>query len=168
MYTHMHACIQACILTCMHACIGSITFAGRFFLISMHPMKLNGTMMNSFLFNVMQLLLCSISCVQVMCVCASVRACVHMYVYLCMCMHERALVVVCVIRMYVCAWMHIHIHRFQKPPSNAHPTFHSVLPYAPKCAYMKSRTYIQLCSRAFKGFAHSSAISQIFVTQVLS
>jgi len=66
---------------------GSITFAGRFFLISMHPMKLNGTMMNSFLFNVMQLLLCSISCVQ-------------------------------------------------------------------------------LCSRAFKGFAHSSAISQIFVTQV--
>jgi len=66
---------------------GSITFAGRFFLISMHPMKVNGTMMNSFLFNVGQMLLCSISCVQ-------------------------------------------------------------------------------LCSRAFKGFAHSSAISQIFVTQV--
>ena len=33
---------------------GSITFAGRFFMISMHPMKANGTMMNSFLFNVAQ------------------------------------------------------------------------------------------------------------------
>jgi LMBR1 domain-containing protein 1 len=31
----------------------------------MHPMKVNGTMMNSFLFNVGQMLLCSISCVQV-------------------------------------------------------------------------------------------------------
>lgn len=66
---------------------GSITFAGRFFMISMHPMKINGTMMNSFLFNVAQILLCSVSCVQ-------------------------------------------------------------------------------LCARAFKGFAHSSAISQLFVTQV--
>ncbi len=43
---------------------GSVKFAGRFFLISMHPMRLNGTMMNSFLFNVMILLICSVSAIQ--------------------------------------------------------------------------------------------------------
>ena len=43
---------------------GSIKFAGRFFLISIHPMKLNGTMMNSFLFNVGILLVCSVSSIQ--------------------------------------------------------------------------------------------------------
>ena len=43
---------------------GSVRFAGRFFLIQMHPMKLNGTMMNSFLFNVMILLLCTVAAIQ--------------------------------------------------------------------------------------------------------
>lgn len=43
---------------------GSVKFAGRFFLIQMHPMKLNGTMMNSFLFNVMILLICSVAAIQ--------------------------------------------------------------------------------------------------------
>jgi LMBR1 domain-containing protein 1 len=43
---------------------GSVRFAGRFFLISMHPMRLNGTMMNSLLFNVMILLVCSVSAIQ--------------------------------------------------------------------------------------------------------
>jgi hypothetical protein len=43
---------------------GSIKFAGRFFLISMHPLKINGTMMNSLLFNVGLILMCSISCTQ--------------------------------------------------------------------------------------------------------
>jgi hypothetical protein len=43
---------------------GSIKFAGRFFLISIHPMKLNGTMMNSFLFNVGLLLICTVSVTQ--------------------------------------------------------------------------------------------------------
>jgi len=43
---------------------GSIKFAGRFFLISVHPLRLNGTMMNSFLFNVGLILICSVSCTQ--------------------------------------------------------------------------------------------------------
>jgi LMBR1 domain-containing protein 1 len=43
---------------------GSIKFAGRFFLISIHPMKINGTMMNSFLFNVGILLVCSVAAIQ--------------------------------------------------------------------------------------------------------
>lgn len=43
---------------------GSIKFAGRFFLISIHPLKLNGTMMNSFLFNIGIILICSVSCTQ--------------------------------------------------------------------------------------------------------
>jgi LMBR1 domain-containing protein 1 len=43
---------------------GSIKFAGRFFLISIHPMKVNGTMMNSFLFNVGILLVCSVAAIQ--------------------------------------------------------------------------------------------------------
>jgi len=48
------------------ACVvkGSIKFAGRFFLISIHPLKANGTLMNSFLFNVGILLICSVSCTQ--------------------------------------------------------------------------------------------------------
>jgi hypothetical protein len=35
----------------------------------MHPMKINGTMMNSFLFNVAQILLCSVSVCVCVCVC---------------------------------------------------------------------------------------------------
>ena len=35
----------------------------------MHPMKINGTMMNSFLFNVAQILLCSVSVCVCVCLC---------------------------------------------------------------------------------------------------
>ena len=120
-YACMQACMQACILTCMHAYIGSITFAGRFFLISMHPMKLNGTMMNSFLFNVMQLLLCSISCVQVMC--ARVRACVRAFVCLSLYVYARARARGCMGHTYVCVCMDAHTYTsiseasFQRPPN---------------------------------------------------
>ena len=38
---------------------GCFKFGTRFFLVSLHPMKYNGTYMNSFLFNVSLFLLCS-------------------------------------------------------------------------------------------------------------
>jgi len=48
------------------ACLlkGCMKVGLRFFWIPIHPMKIGGTLMNSFLFNVWLLLLCAVSCVQ--------------------------------------------------------------------------------------------------------
>ena len=48
------------------ACVlkGCMKVGLRFFWIPIHPMRIGGTMMNSFLFNVWLLLLCSVACVQ--------------------------------------------------------------------------------------------------------
>ena len=43
---------------------GNLKFGLRFFLIPIHPMRVGNTMMNSFLFNVLLLLLCAVSAVQ--------------------------------------------------------------------------------------------------------
>eukprot|EP00003_Mantamonas_plastica_P023177 TRINITY_DN410_c0_g1_i2.p1 TRINITY_DN410_c0_g1~~TRINITY_DN410_c0_g1_i2.p1 ORF type:complete len:484 (-),score=140.39 TRINITY_DN410_c0_g1_i2:44-1495(-) len=43
---------------------GNFKFGMRFFCFAIHPMKINGTMMNSFLFNTGMVLLCSISVTQ--------------------------------------------------------------------------------------------------------
>jgi LMBR1 domain-containing protein 1 len=64
---------------------GSVKFAGRFFLITLHPMKLNGTMMNSFLFNVMILLVCTVAAIQLCTIAfrqfAASSAISHIFVY---------------------------------------------------------------------------------------
>ena len=53
-----------CIYLQMCCIKGCFKFGMRFFLISLHPMKVNGTYMNSFLFNLLLILLCSLPVVQ--------------------------------------------------------------------------------------------------------
>ena len=43
---------------------GNMKFGLRFFCLPIHPMRIGGTLMNSFLFNVWLLLLCSVAAVQ--------------------------------------------------------------------------------------------------------
>jgi len=50
--------LQACVVK------GCFKFGVRFFFITLHPMKVNGTYMNSFLFNLGLILLCSLPVVQ--------------------------------------------------------------------------------------------------------
>jgi hypothetical protein len=139
-YTHIH--------TYMHT-QGSIKFAGRFFLISIHPMKLNGTMMNSFLFKHTPTHRYMYTYTH-----RYLRTYIH-HLYIYTCMHTQGSI------KFAGRFFLISIH-----PMKLNGTMMNSFLFNVGLLLICTVSVTQLCATAFRQYAHSSAISQIFVSQI--